>query len=123
MRGTVKWFSFARGYGFIVGDDQVEYHFSVRQVHGATLPKNAAKVEFDPTTTRRGPKAQNVRVIAGPASDTGRASRPDDRATCPHCGHKMVPRLQYVRGILKNSRCPFCGGIFKKFGFEIDWDM
>ncbi len=66
--GTVKWFSNAKGYGFILpedGEEDVFAHFSAIQMEGYRTLKQGQRVEFE---MERGPKgfhAANIR----PAKD------------------------------------------------------
>lgn len=117
MRGTVKWFSEEKGYGFIVGDDTAEYHVSVRDVSGATLPANRDTVEFTPATGNRGPRATNVTIVQAAAKHALAAARSDDRVTCGSCQKRMVPRMITYRGEPQKSVCPFCGTTYRKFGW------
>ena len=61
MEGTVKWFNIKKGYGFINGDDGVDYfvHFSFVNGEGGPLRENE-RVNFDPEETERGKQAKNV---------------------------------------------------------------
>jgi CspA family cold shock protein len=115
MKGTVKWFSQERGYGFVTDADGTDYHFSVRQIIVADLPLTGAQVEFDSASGEQGPRAKNIRITARPATATNDRHRNDDRVICEHCGRKMVPRLLYNYGALDRSHCPFCGGVHRNF--------
>ena len=118
VRGKVKWFSVDKGYGFIVGDDQIERHFSVRNVQGADLPKNGDVVEFEHEDGKKGARADKVQIVArAPAAQPRHFERQDDRVTCAHCHKKMVPRIITDRSSLSRSVCPFCGGTHKDFGW------
>ncbi len=117
MQGKIKWFSEEKGYGYIVGDDEKDYYFNIREVQGADLPSNGDFVSFESSQGMKGPRATSVVINAkgqSKAQSNGNR-RPDDRATCPHCGKKMVPRLITYQGSLQESLCPFCGGVYKKF--------
>jgi cold shock protein len=74
--GTVKWFSDAKGYGFIEredGDDIFVHHASIEGTGFKTL-KEGERVEFDILEEDKGPKAQNV-VRLNAAQDPGRGAR------------------------------------------------
>ncbi len=116
MRGTVKWFSQKRGYGFIVGQDDIEYHVSVRDVSGVTLPANGDTVEFEVTQGRRASRATQVTVLQRAASAAQPVQPTGDRVVCEDCQKSMVPRMIAYRGEPKKSVCPFCGATYRKFG-------
>lgn len=62
--GTVKWFSNAKGYGFIMTDDQKEdifAHFSAIEMDGYKTLKQGQAVEFDITEGPKGLTATNIR--------------------------------------------------------------
>lgn len=62
MRGTVKWFSTEKGYGFIERDEgeDVFVHHSDIQGTGFKDLNEGEEVEFDLTEGPKGPKAENV---------------------------------------------------------------
>ena len=49
MKGTVKWFNAEKGYGFITGEDGVDYfaHYSQIQVEGYKSLDQGQAVSFD----------------------------------------------------------------------------
>ena len=62
--GTVKWFSNAKGYGFIQpdeGGDDVFAHFSAIQAEGYRTLKEGQKVEFEVTQGPKGLAATEIR--------------------------------------------------------------
>ncbi|MBW3588719.1 MAG: cold-shock protein [Actinobacteria bacterium] len=64
MRGTVKWFSDEKGFGFIQPDDNTEdvfVHFSSVQGDGFKSLSEGQIVEFEVTKGQKGPQASNVR--------------------------------------------------------------
>ena len=65
-RGTVKWFSDQKGYGFITPDDgskDVFVHYSAIQGDGFKSLKEGQPVEFEITQGPKGPQASNVNAV------------------------------------------------------------
>jgi cold shock protein len=62
MKGTVKWFNDAKGYGFITqpGGDDVFVHFSAIVGEGFRTLSEGEEVEFDLQQTERGLQAAKV---------------------------------------------------------------
>ncbi len=61
--GSVKWFSEARGYGFITPEnaqDEVFVHFSAIQADGFRTLHTGERVEFDLIEDSKGRQAANV---------------------------------------------------------------
>ena len=60
--GTVKWFSDAKGYGFIQREDgpDVFVHYSAIQGEGYKSLKEGEEVEFTIEEGPKGPQAANV---------------------------------------------------------------
>ncbi len=61
--GTVKWFTDAKGYGFISqeGGEDVFVHHTAIQMDGFRTLKEGERVEFDVTQGPKGLQAANVR--------------------------------------------------------------
>ncbi len=62
LRGTVKWFNAAKGYGFIGwdGGDDVFVHFSSLQMEGFRKLEAGQSVEFNVEAGPKGEQASNV---------------------------------------------------------------
>jgi len=66
MRGKVKWFNNAKGFGFIGRDDgqaDVFVHFSAILEEGYKVLTEGDTVEFDIEQGPKGPQAANVKVV------------------------------------------------------------
>lgn len=65
MRGIVKWFNNAKGFGFIGRDDgpDVFVHYSAVQSEGFKQLKESQRVEFEIVEGEKGPQADKVVVI------------------------------------------------------------
>lgn len=64
--GTVKFFNNDKGFGFITpstGEKDVFVHFSNVVGDGYKTLEEGQQVEFDLAEGRKGPEAQNVRVL------------------------------------------------------------
>jgi CspA family cold shock protein len=65
-RGSVKWFSAEKGYGFITPDDgtkDVFVHHSAIQADGFRTLNEGDKVEYQVTQGQKGPQAANVQKL------------------------------------------------------------
>ena len=62
VKGTVKWFNDAKGFGFIEqeGGPDVFAHFSAIQGSGFRTLAEGQKVEFTITEGKKGPQAENI---------------------------------------------------------------
>jgi CspA family cold shock protein len=64
-KGTVKWFSNSKGYGFISDENgkDVFVHYSGLNMEGFKSLEEGQAVEFDVVDGAKGPQATNVTVI------------------------------------------------------------
>lgn len=66
-KGTIKWFSDQKGYGFVTPEDgrkDVFVHFSAIQGEGFRSLAEGDVVEFDITQGPKGEQAANVRKVS-----------------------------------------------------------
>jgi cold shock protein len=66
MKGTVKWFNDAKGFGFITPDDgskDVFVHHTAIGSEGFRSLSEGDRVEFENEQGTKGPQAKNVRKI------------------------------------------------------------
>ena len=67
QKGTVKWFSDQKGFGFITSDDdqsEIFVHFSAIQGNGFKSLQENDKVEFEVVSGAKGKQASNVVKIS-----------------------------------------------------------
>jgi CspA family cold shock protein len=65
VKGTVKWYNEAKGFGFIgveSGPD-VFVHYNAIQLNGYRTLAEGSTVEFDMAKGPKGPQAENVQVL------------------------------------------------------------
>ena len=65
--GTVKWFSDAKGFGFVTPDDpgsDLFVHHSAIAGDGFKSLAEGSKVSYDAEADPKGPRAVNVRALA-----------------------------------------------------------
>lgn len=65
-KGRIKWFSEAKGYGFIERDegDDVFVHYTSIQMEGFKTLAEGQEVEFEVVQGTKGPQAENVTVVS-----------------------------------------------------------
>ncbi|WP_259288774.1 cold-shock protein [Candidatus Nasuia deltocephalinicola] len=65
MKGLVKWFNDAKGYGFIVSEknnEDIFVHFSSIIMQGFKTLKEGQRVDFEILETVKGRQASNVKM-------------------------------------------------------------
>ncbi len=64
-KGKIKWFSDAKGYGFIEREEgeDVFVHFSAIAGEGFRTLSEGQEVEFDVVQGEKGPQAENVTLV------------------------------------------------------------
>lgn len=65
--GTVKWFSNAKGYGFISPTDggaDVFAHFSAIEMEGYKTLKQGQQVEYEVNEGPKGPQASKIHTLS-----------------------------------------------------------
>ena len=67
MNGTVKRIVTDKGFGFILADDGKEYFFHSSSVMDGRYNAltEGQKVSFDPTSSSKGPRAEDVQILRG----------------------------------------------------------
>jgi len=63
MKGKVKMFNTARGFGFITGDDGNDVYVNVSEIQGGAVLAVGDVVEYDVESGERGPRAKNVKKV------------------------------------------------------------
>jgi CspA family cold shock protein len=78
--GTVKWFSDAKGFGFIEpegGGSDVFAHFSAVQMEGFRTLRQGSRVSFELVPGPKGDSAQNIRPLVGSEAAAAAAASPE----------------------------------------------
>ena len=63
MEGDVKFYNRKKGFGFIKGDDDMDYFVHFTALPRGTFLRDNDRVSFDPAEGERGPKAENVQLL------------------------------------------------------------
>lgn len=101
-KGTVKWFSNERGYGFIVpegGGADVFVHFSALQGEGYKTLREGEQVEFEVTRGPKGEQATNVKSL-------GKAETKKTQPTPPEAPPAEKPAAEKPKEPKKEEEAP-----------------
>lgn len=63
MKGKVKMFNAARGFGFITGEDGKDVYVHTTSVEGGAALNQGDSVEYEVEQAERGPRAKNVKKV------------------------------------------------------------
>jgi CspA family cold shock protein len=63
MKGKVKMFNAARGFGFITGEDGKDVYVHTTSIEGGAALAVGDAVEYEVVAGERGPAAKNVKKI------------------------------------------------------------
>ena len=63
MKGKVKMFNAARGFGFITGEDGKDVYFHTTSIEGGATLAPGDAVEYEVVAGERGPAAKNVKKL------------------------------------------------------------
>jgi len=63
MKGTVKMFNAARGFGFITGEDGKDVYVHNTSIEGGATLAVGDKVEYEVVQGERGPAAKSVKKV------------------------------------------------------------
>ena len=83
-KGSVKWFNSAKGYGFIIAEDNPQElfaHYSAISMSGYKTLVDGEAVEFDIEKSDKGMQAKNIRRLQATEEATANAA-PLDTTVC-----------------------------------------
>ena len=123
LHGYVMKFNAKDGYGFVKGEDGVDYFFRIENFDGkGELPAPGRYVKFTVSKKARqmgkAPKIAAMRFDETKAGEAENTTEDDTRTRCPYCGKMMVPRVVINYGIPIKSICPFCFGTIHAVRFK-----
>ena len=118
-KGTIKFYSSEKGYGFIyIKHSREDMYFHINDWKNQTPPVVNDDVEFETTISKGKFKAINIRVIkSSTEKKEENFAKNDDRIICPGCKKRIVPRIITSKGNASHTMCPYCGAVIKTFGY------
>ena len=63
MKGTVKWYSGMKGYGFIQGEDEKDIFVHRNAIPEGTSLYEGDKVEYEIENSEKGPQAKDIKKL------------------------------------------------------------
>jgi CspA family cold shock protein len=63
MKGTVKWYSGMKGYGFITGEDDEDIFVHRNAIPEGTSLHEGDKVEYEIENSEKGPQAKDIKKL------------------------------------------------------------
>lgn len=126
MKGTVKWFSAQKGYGYILSNNNEEHYFNIQAVHGEQLPEAGDIVEFTAYQGNKSLNAKHIHVLTDKISATQNAVHDtshkikEPKVRCLSCNRKMVPMVVYEQHVVlkgtyaSHSICPHCSTTYQQ---------
>lgn len=118
MTGTIKFYNFEKGFGFIFCESTKEdVYFHINDWKNPSVPGGNDDVEFEIGKSQNGKsKAVNITLLkTGNDKRQENYAKNDDRVICPGCQKKIVPRLIICEGSVRRSVCPYCATEINKF--------
>ena len=93
--GRVKWFSLAKGFGFIASDEGEDVYLAASALpEGVATVRPGTKLEFSVIDSRKGPQAMSVHVVEAPVSLVeGARTNNDDLAAMIEDTIKILDRV------------------------------
>ncbi|MFH0973328.1 MAG: cold shock domain-containing protein [Candidatus Micrarchaeota archaeon] len=63
MKGKVKMFDAARGFGFVTGDDGKDVYVHTSAIEGGAVLAVGDAVDYEVESSERGPRAKNLKKV------------------------------------------------------------